>query len=222
MQAWTGLILWGEVTGNVPLRDTGIYLYTTELSAINSYWFDVEDRFFPAGYERSCAALLWGGKSDYATWFSPEPEHVHGIILLPIHAGSLYLGLYPEYVRRNLEELARLRGSDTWKHWHDILWRYEALADPGRAMERFEKGAGTIDPITRPAVYQWIGALAELGQVDRTVGADHPLACVFTRDGRRTYVVYTMAGRRRGPVRFTDGMTIPARPGGFTVATKDR
>ena len=41
MNAWGGLILWGEATGDRTIRDLGIYLYTTEMYGINEYWFDV-------------------------------------------------------------------------------------------------------------------------------------------------------------------------------------
>jgi len=63
------------------------------------------------------------------------------------HSGSLYLGLYPKYIRRNLAGLARLRGSDQWKHWHDILWMYEALADADKALARFN-AAPTRVPVS--------------------------------------------------------------------------
>ena len=185
MNCWTGIILWGQATGDTKLRDLGIYLYTTELAATNAYWFDVGDDLFPKGYQQTCAALVWGGKTDYATWFSGEPEHVHGIILLPIQSGSLYLGLYPDYVRRNLAGLARLRGSDQWKHWHDILWMYEALADADKALARFNADPAKVPLHSRPHTYHWIATLAVLGQVDRTVTADCPTAMAFVRSERK-------------------------------------
>ena len=207
MNAWTALILWGAATGDTAIRDLGIWLYTTELAAVNAYWFDVEDRFFPKGYEQTCAALVWGGKLDYATWFSGEPEHVHGIILLPIQSGSLYLGLYPDYVRRNLAGLARLRGGDQWKHWHDTLWMYEALGDAEKALRRFEAGVGRLAPHARPRVYHWIATLRALGQVDRTVTADHPLYAVFRKGAQRAYAA---ANLRDKPltVTFSDGFKL--------------
>jgi len=216
MNAWTGIILWGLATGDTKLRDLGIYLYTTELHAINAYWFDVEDRFFPKGYQQSCAALIWGGKLDYATWFSGEPEHVHGIILLPIQSGSLYLGLYPHYVRRNLACLAKLRGGNRWKHWHHVFWPYEALADADKAMRRFQADPGRIAPHQRAFVYHWIASLAALGHVDRTVWADHPSAMAFVRDGKRTYVAWNTAA---GPVkvRFSDGRMLEVKSGDVAV-----
>src|SRR5262249_32103026 len=37
----SGLIQWGEATGDDYLRNVGIYLYNTELQAFNTYWFNV-------------------------------------------------------------------------------------------------------------------------------------------------------------------------------------
>lgn len=45
-----GMILWGSAIGNDALRDTGIYLYTTEQQAIEQYWFDVDEEVFPPQY----------------------------------------------------------------------------------------------------------------------------------------------------------------------------
>jgi len=216
MNAWTGIILWAQATGDSELRDLGIYLYTTELAAINAYWFDVEDRFFPKGYTQSCAALVWGGKTDYATWFSGEPEHIHGIILLPIQSGSLYLGLYPKYVRRNLAHLAAVRGSNRWKHWHAILWMYEALGDANKAMRRFDAAAQKTDLHARPYAYHWIGNLQALGHVDRTITADCPTAIAFVRNGKRTYVAYNMTARAV-QVRFSDATVLQVNSGQFAT-----
>ena len=38
MQFNSSLIHWGEITNNKSIRDLGIYLYTTEQSAIDEYW----------------------------------------------------------------------------------------------------------------------------------------------------------------------------------------
>ena len=216
MNCWTGIILWGQATGDDKLRDLGIYLYATELTAINAYWFDVEGNLLPKGYDQTCAALVWGGKLDYATWFSGEPEHVHGIILLPIQSGSLYLGLYPQYVRRNLAGLAKLRGGYRWKHWHETLWMYEALADADKAMARFQAEPTKIPPRLRPHAYHWIATLQTLGHVDRTVTADCPIAMAFIKNAKRTYVACNMTDKPV-TVRFSDGTTLPAPPGRFAT-----
>ena len=77
MNAWCGLILWGEATGDRALRDLGIYLFTTELAAINAYWFDVLGENRPADFPQTTLGLVWGGKADYGTWFSAKPENIY-------------------------------------------------------------------------------------------------------------------------------------------------
>ena len=74
------------------MRDLGIYLYTTEMAAIEEYWFDVHDEISRRNITPSVVTMVWGGKGANGTWFSAEPEAVHGINWLPVHAGSLYLG----------------------------------------------------------------------------------------------------------------------------------
>ncbi len=46
----TAAILWGEATGNIELRDLGVFLYANEIVAIQQYWFDVDGAVFPAGF----------------------------------------------------------------------------------------------------------------------------------------------------------------------------
>src|SRR6202035_5411999 len=85
MNAWYGLILWGEATGDTKLRDLGVWLYTTELAGVEEYWFDVTGENFPKAFTMPALGMVWGGKGAYATWFSGDAEAVQGINWLPIH-----------------------------------------------------------------------------------------------------------------------------------------
>ncbi len=219
MNAWTGIILWGQATGDRRTRDLGIYLYTTEMEAINAYWFDVLGRFRPPSFRRSTLTMIWGGKGTYETWFSGKPEIKHGINWLPFHGGSLYLGLYPEYVRRNYDDLAAERGNTDWQDWADLVWMYRALDDPADAMRMFEARPASFKPEAGNSIanaYHWIGNLAALGHVDCTVTADYPLYAVFRSSAGRTHVVYNMEAQGR-TVRFSDGATVQAPARGFAV-----
>ena len=109
MNAWCGIILFGEAIGDRALRDLGIYLFTTEMNAIQEYWFDVHGDNFPTNYPASVVTMVWGGKGANGTWFSADPQLVHGINFLPMHGGSLYLGLYPAYVEKNYAALVTER-----------------------------------------------------------------------------------------------------------------
>src|SRR5688572_27738155 len=115
MNAWGGMILLGEAIGDRKLRDLGIYLYTSELHAIEEYWFDVHGDNRPAEYSPSVVTMVWGGKGVNATWFTAEPEMIHGINWLPITGASLYLGRFPEYAEKNYQALVSECGSTAWK-----------------------------------------------------------------------------------------------------------
>ena len=226
MNAWCGMILWGEATGDRRLRDQGIYLFTTEMTAINAYWFDVNRENRPKEFEPATAAMIWGGKVDYGTWFSADPEAIHAINWLPIHGGSLYLGLSPEYVKKNYEYMAARKNMDVanahWTNWSDMIWMYRALSDPQDALKQFAAQESSYTPEagnSKANAYVWLNTLAALGHVDRTITCDRPLYAVFNKDGKRTYVVYNMVDRPM-PVVFSDGTKFEMPPKKLMVQSK--
>jgi endoglucanase Acf2 len=215
MNAWCGIILLGEATGDRTLRDLGIYLFTTELNAINEYWFNVHGDNFPASYPASVVTMVWGGKGANGTWFSADPQMVHGINFLPLHGGSLYLGLYPNYVEKNYGALVKEFGSDQFKSWPDVSWMYRALSDANDAARLFE----AADPAakieggnTRANIAHWIYALKQLGRPERSVTADSPIYAVFQNGPTRSYTAYNFRAEPR-VVNFSDGqrLTVPGR-----------
>jgi endoglucanase Acf2 len=222
MNAWCGLILWGEATGDRALRDLGVFLYTTEMTAVHEYWFDVHGENHPKKYPASVVTMVWGGKGANATWFSNKPELVHGINWLPLHGGSLYLGLYPDYARKNYAALVREKKGARWDEWPDLMLMYRALSDPKDALRQFEairdtyRGEGGN---SKANTYAWLHALSELGQVERSVTADYPLRAVFGKGDQRTYVVYNMSDGRRA-VKFSDGAEVVAAGKGFFSARR--
>ncbi len=210
----SGLIQWGQATNNKTVRDLGIYLYTTQASAIENYWFDTDDEAFPAAFGHSTVGMVWGDGGAYATWFSAEPEMIQGINLLPSTAGHLYLGYDPAYISRNLAELERNNGGPATV-WKDILWEFQALADAPTALAQFRAQAGSYaieEGESRAHTFYWLKNLAGLGTVDRSVTADTPLHAVFVKDGKRTYQAANM-GSSTITVTFSNGvkLTVPAR-----------
>jgi endoglucanase Acf2 len=219
MNAWFGLVLWGEATGDAALRDLGMWLYTTEMTAIQEYWFDVHGDNFPKSYPASVVTMVWGGKGANATWFSAKPEHIHGINWLPIHAGSLYLGRHPAYVRKNYDALVKEKSGAKWDDWADVIWMYRALVDADDALKQFEERKDTAKFDTggsRAHAYHWIATLKQLGEVDAAVTANHPLAAVFRKGEKRTYCVYNMAEAAR-TVTFSDKVQMQVKGRGFAV-----
>lgn len=219
MNAWTGIILLAEATGDTALRDLGIYLYTTEMNAINEYWFDVSGQNHHPSFTRATASMIWGGKTvGDGVWWTGNPEEVHGINWLPIQAGSLYLTQFPDYTRQNYEALVAENGGTNWNEWGDIIWMYRAIHNPSDAISQMNAGiASTLIERgnSRANVYHWIHNLNAVGTTDRSVSADHPLYAVFNKQGARTYVAYNMSSAPI-TVAFSDGAVVSVAANAFS------
>ena len=212
----TGLILWGEATNNTAIRDLGIYLYTTENTAIANYWFDVDNDSYPAGYNHSNAAILWGSGSVYGTWWTAEPEAIHGINFLPFHGGSLYLGEHPENLEQNYNELVANNGGpegsngDPANSWTDIIWQAQAFYDGDAALDKFIQQIDSYSVESgesKAHTYHWLANLTALGQVDSSIWADIPTAAVFDNNNSKVYVAYNDSCNAR-TVNFSNGKTM--------------
>jgi endoglucanase Acf2 len=219
------LVLYGEATGNDTIRDLGVFWHATESEAIRNYWFDADRAVFPDGYGHSCVGMIWGDGGVYGTFWTANPEEIHGINFLPLNGGSLYLGRDPEYVLRNFKNMLESNHSfhtlgfegdaDGIDKWHDILCEYLALADPDGALDLYEatggaeKGEFGETPLhTR----QWLASLQSLGRFDAGNRADHPTAAAFVKGGEKTYVVFN-ARAATIRVRFSDGTEHDVPPG---------
>lgn len=218
MNAWSALILLGVAYDNPKWRKLGIYLYTTELSALEEYWFDVAQRSFPQPSQNAALSLIFGGKGRLETWFSSEPEALFAINWLPIHGGSTYLGRHEPVPKRVYEELVRRRGSEHWKMWPDLIIMYRALGDPNDALKQLQalEPTAIIEPgNSKMALHQWVHAVAKLGNVDLSVQADVPLALTFKRGEQRTHVVYRYPTSPAFEAHFSDGAHLKAETPGF-------
>lgn len=221
VNAWAGLILWGEATGNQRVRDLGVYLYTTEIASIRAYWFDLDHEVLSPEFGKPFASMLFGGKYSYNTWWTEEPRQIMGINVVPLTPASTYLGANAEYLRSLYQFLPaeekryRTHGATDGTPtdiWQDVLSAHRALADPAEALKNWRKFGSVEFGETRSHTLYWLLSLNEMGPPDLGVGADTPLYAVF-RDatGRRTYLAYNA---RSTPlhVTFTTGKTLDVAP----------
>lgn len=223
INAWSALILWGEITGNKALRDLGVYLRTTEIQAIQHYWWNQHGLVFPPEYQNVDASLVFGGQYQHNTWWTDEPRQITGINLLPITTAHLYLGADPAYVKKNLQALEA--ESETYERygkkprnappkdiWQDIFAKYLALADPQEALKRWDRWGSVNAGDSRTHALHFMLSLQTMGTPDFGVTANTPLYSVFrTADGRRTYLAFN-AGQQPIQVRFSDGKTLEVAP----------
>ncbi|CAL9333204.1 glycosyl hydrolase [Streptomyces sp. enrichment culture] len=209
------LVLWGSATGNTTLRDLGSYLLATEGEAIAQYWFDADQQVFPGTYTHDTVGMVWGSGAAYSTWWTANPEEIHGINVLPVTAGgSLHLAGRKDAIRRNLAEMERENGGPAVE-WRDILWEFQSLADPAGAKSKWDAGHAGYTPEqgeSKAHTYHWITTLDALGAPDPSVTGDLPTSAVFTKNGIRTYAAHNHGSTAR-TVTFSDGRTlsVPAR-----------
>jgi len=216
----TGCLLWGETTGRDDIRDLGLFLLAAESAAIEQYWFDVDEQVFPPEMPRELAGIVWDAGASYSTWWTANAEEIHGINMLPITGGSLYLGARPDAVSRLWDVFLAENGGEPTV-WQDILWSYQALADPSAALASFTSSSYTPEPgDSRARTYWWLAALDGLGQIDAAVGGDAPLSAVFLNGQTRTYAAHNM-GSTDTEVTFTDGFTLCVPAGTTQSATSD-
>lgn len=208
------LVLWGSATGDASLRDLGSYLLATESESIAQYWFDADEQVFPSGFRHDTVGMVWGSGGAYATWWTANPEEIHGINVLPVTGGSLHLGGEKTAIRRNIAEMERENGGPAVE-WRDILWEFQSLADPAAAKSKWDAQHAGYTPEageSKAHTYHWLTTLDTLGAPDATVTGSIPTSAVFVKGTTRTYAAHNHGSTAR-TVTFSDGKTlsVPAR-----------
>lgn len=124
--AWAGLQLWAQASGNEQLATQAAWMLAHEAHTARVYWtdFDTSDPVYE-GFGHTVIPLQFGGKRDYATWFSPEPAAALAILVLPLSPSSDHLADDPARVRDNIAEATATAGfTQTYGDW---LIMYSAL-----------------------------------------------------------------------------------------------
>jgi endo-1,3(4)-beta-glucanase len=217
MQFNSSLIHWGTITGNKAIRDLGIYLYTTEQTAIEEYWFDIHQRTLKPEYNYSIVSRIWGNGYDNQTFWTGDIEAVYGIEMYPVHGGSLYLGQDTAYVKKLWDEITTNTGILTNEAnvnlWHDVMWEYLSFINPQAAINLYNSYPerslkfGVSDAQT----YHWLHSMNAIGRVNTAITADYPISAVFTQNGKTIYVAHNYSANPI-TVSFSDGykLQVPA------------
>nr|WP_321411844.1 glycosyl hydrolase [uncultured Carboxylicivirga sp.] len=225
MQFNSSLIHWGSITGNDAIRDLGIYLYTTEQTAIEEYWFDIYERNFKPDQPYSLVSRVWGNSYDNGTFWTSDIAASYGIEMYPIHGGSLYLGHNTTYVEKLWNEIKAntgiLSNEENPNLWHDVMWEYQAFIDPQGAIDLYNSYPNRTLKfgVSDAQTYHWLHNMNAMGTVNTNITADYPIAVAFEKNGNLTYVAhnYTSNGIT---VTFSDGYKL-AVPANTMATSKD-
>lgn len=209
INAWQSLILWGEATDKINIRDLGIYLMTTEIQAINQYWFNLDGDIFEKPYGYNYASIIWGGGYTHKLWWYGSNDEVHAINMLPMTPASLYLGMDERYVTNNFRETLEHCDEEGSLKMEDILLMYLALSEPGRALSLWNEKVIPEYGGSKAQTYHWLSFFVDYGTPEFNLSANTALYSVFNKEGRRTYVVYN-AERVDKMVVFSDGTSFLA------------
>jgi len=229
INAWAGLILWGEINGDTALRDLGVYLYNTEIEAIRHYWFDVHAVVFPPEYPHVETSMLFGGGYKHNTWWTDEPRQIKGINLLPITTSSTYLGLDPQHTHRSLATLpkdteiyeSRGKRANPRDIWQDLFAKYQGLSNPIAGLARWDRWGSVELGDSRSHTLHYLLSLQQLGTPDFSVHADTPLHAVFRKnDGTRQYLAFNVHRSKTLSVRFSDGVTLDVPAASLAQTTR--
>lgn len=234
VMAYAAMIRWGAMTGNEALRDTGIFLYTQETTAVWEYWFDADDDALPeawgesvetfetAGPDFEYASNVWGGGYWRSLWWdAADPIEVFAINWLPVGGHSYYLGADLAYAEANWSATVDARDrhldvedpeAEFLAGWEPAAWGYRAMSDPAGAVDIMDDEL-PVEPggNSTPYIYNYVHFLEEVGYVDTDVVADVPFHQVFEDGEQRAYVAYN-PGSEAMTATFSDGMelSVPA------------
>jgi endoglucanase Acf2 len=178
----SGLIAWGEATNDPQLRDTGVYLYTTEVTSVNYYYFNQNNPQNPAaqpGVTRPQISILEGIGGEYQTFFGTQPEIVTAIQFLPFTGSSYYLA--------NVGSFKNASG--------------QPVTDPTYIAQELQ--AATVGDQT---VYQ--NPLCMFSALQGQAQAQQALAYLFNPDGSPKFLPFD--GARGTPYSANNGVDNPA------------
>jgi endoglucanase Acf2 len=217
MQFASSLIHWGSITGNNAIRDLGIYIYTTEQTAIEEYWFDMYERNFEPSHPYSLVSRVWGNSYDNGTFFTSDIAASYGIELYPIHGGSLYLAHNQSYAASLWTEMTAntgiLSNAENPHLWHDTYWKFLSMTDAQSAIDLYDSypDRNLKFGISDAQTYHWLHSMNAMGTLDASITSNHPISAAFVDNGTLTYVAHNYSNSPI-TVTFSDGfmLAVPA------------
>ncbi len=217
MMCHAAMILWAEATGNTTLRDAAVWMYATEQSAVEEYWFDVHNRVFPSDYRSAVVSRVFANGFDDENFWGGGIAGSYGIEIYPVQPSSTYLVNNRDFAARLWQSMCGRTGilanEDNPNIWYDAWIQFLAMQDPEAAIRLYGSAInlGAKFGASQALTYYWIHSLNAVGVPDMTVTADYPLAAAFELDGRMTYAAdnYTASPLK---VTFSDGHILEVAP----------
>ncbi|MGV2884259.1 discoidin domain-containing protein [Paenibacillus taichungensis] len=185
---WVGQYMWSVLTKDQDFRDAAIYGFTTELKAIEQYWFNYDGDNWLDEWKHASVGQVYGSSYFFGTFFSGEPVHIYGIHWLPT---SEYLtsygldktkaaGLYNGFVADN---------GGPEREWQHIVWPIQALSDPAAVLAKWNASSMQKNEIFN--TYWFVNSMATLGERTKDIWATGwSSATVYKKNGAYTAQIW--------------------------------
>ena len=195
---WVGEYMWGLLSGNDDYRDIAIYGFTTELKAVEQYWFNYDsDNWLPA-FDHKSVGQVYGSAYNFGTFFSGDPVNVYGIHWLPTGEYLTSYGFDPQKAAGLYDGMvADNEGpEDAWQH---IVWPIESLSDPQAVLNKF-----TVEGTQKNEIfdtYWFVHNMATLGQRTTDIWASGWSGATVYKEGAAYSAISGIRRTSRLPLR---------------------
>ncbi|RLN57092.1 hypothetical protein BBJ29_007983 [Phytophthora kernoviae] len=137
-----GIALYGQITENTEQQEVAKLMLKVYVRAVNTYFLLRNDGppIHPGNFAKNkVTGVFFDNKCDYATWFSPNKECIHGIQMIPI-SPILEVSRPESFVREEWEEvLSKLPMVQDWKAhqsgWTSLLFANYSVLDRKKACD---------------------------------------------------------------------------------------
>lgn len=158
INAWVAVGLWAEQIKDVHLETEAEWMLSNEAQSSADYWMNIPTSEVPynQGYGHSLVSLNWGGKRDYATFFSADKHAILGILLIPMNPTMVYQASYGDRISQHVSETIE-RGEYNVQ-FGDYILMYEALRSKAGVLDKakalLDKNIDGAN--SRSYLYAWI------------------------------------------------------------------
>eukprot|EP00933_Yihiella_yeosuensis_P036591 TRINITY_DN3034_c3_g1_i1.p1 TRINITY_DN3034_c3_g1~~TRINITY_DN3034_c3_g1_i1.p1 ORF type:complete len:763 (-),score=140.23 TRINITY_DN3034_c3_g1_i1:355-2643(-) len=144
-----GIMLWGNVTKNAVLKQLGATMLTYAANTVREFFLMKDGNpYHPEDFVKNhVTGIFLQGKVDYTTWFGGNPEHIHGIQMLPL-SPALQLTRRKDFCQQEWDDiLSKADFKRMTKPWQSVLLTGSiAMLNPEAAYSQlFAMGEGDLD-----------------------------------------------------------------------------
>jgi len=160
LNAWNGVALWGQLTGNRELASTAKWMLAGEAHTAQVAWRQPSSTLqtsYLKGYNSSVSSLNFGGKRTYNTFFSDEASAKLGIQLIPLSPAMT--------VFKNDKDIQKTVTASVNDNFNQPLGDYDlmylALASPSEARSLLTQQTQIDDGNSKTYIEAWIYSLSD-------------------------------------------------------------